>query len=261
MASLTQWTWVWVDSGSRWTGRPGMLQSMGSQRVGHDWATELNWLPLGVFFLLLLSLLPFLVCWFVCMMCVILCVHLRDLIFLPTFSSVIQITFFLLTCLQVCWFFCQLIFTAEPLQWIVNLGFAFYYLVLFNIYIYILPFYWSLFTETLSPYPYFCKHNFISLSSHHSLNSSSSEVSLSTQFTLWASSEADLVDFFRLWMGHSFPFSFFMSHNFWLKTEHFRYYPVAALDTDSPQPPPQGTIVLFACLSAWWLGFGCFDLE
>ena len=44
MASLTQWTWVWVNSGSRWwTGRPGVLQSMGSQRVGCDWATELNW--------------------------------------------------------------------------------------------------------------------------------------------------------------------------------------------------------------------------
>ena len=44
MASPTQCTWVWVNSGSWWwTGRPGMLQSMGSQRVGHDWATELNW--------------------------------------------------------------------------------------------------------------------------------------------------------------------------------------------------------------------------
>ena len=43
MASLTQWTWVWVNPGSWWwTGRPGVLQSMGSQRVGHDWATELN---------------------------------------------------------------------------------------------------------------------------------------------------------------------------------------------------------------------------
>ena len=42
--SLTQWTWVWVDSGSWWwTGRPGMLQFMRSQTVGHDWATELNW--------------------------------------------------------------------------------------------------------------------------------------------------------------------------------------------------------------------------
>jgi len=44
MAWPTQWTWVWVNSGSWWwTGRPGMLQFMGSQRVGHDWATELNW--------------------------------------------------------------------------------------------------------------------------------------------------------------------------------------------------------------------------
>ena len=50
MASPTQWTWVWVDSQSWWlTGRPGMLQSMGSQKVGHDWATGLNWteLPWG----------------------------------------------------------------------------------------------------------------------------------------------------------------------------------------------------------------------
>ena len=44
MASPTGWTLVWVSSGSWWwTGKPGMLQSMGSQRVGHDWATELNW--------------------------------------------------------------------------------------------------------------------------------------------------------------------------------------------------------------------------
>ena len=44
MASLTRWTQVWVNSRSRWwTGRPGELRLMGSQRVGHDWATELNW--------------------------------------------------------------------------------------------------------------------------------------------------------------------------------------------------------------------------
>ena len=44
MASPTQWTWVWVNSGSWWwTGRPGVLRFMGSQRVGHDWVTELNW--------------------------------------------------------------------------------------------------------------------------------------------------------------------------------------------------------------------------
>ena len=48
MASLTQWTWVWVSSGSWWwTGKPGVLQSMGSQRIGHDWATELNRLLLS----------------------------------------------------------------------------------------------------------------------------------------------------------------------------------------------------------------------
>ena len=44
MVSPTQWTWVWVDSRSCWwTGRPGVLQFMGPQRVGHDWVSELNW--------------------------------------------------------------------------------------------------------------------------------------------------------------------------------------------------------------------------
>ena len=44
MASLTQWRCVWVNSGSWWwTGRPGLLWSTESWRVGHDWATELSW--------------------------------------------------------------------------------------------------------------------------------------------------------------------------------------------------------------------------
>ena len=44
MASLTRWTWVSVNSGSWWwTGRSGVLRFMGSWRVGHNWATELNW--------------------------------------------------------------------------------------------------------------------------------------------------------------------------------------------------------------------------
>ena len=44
MASPTQSTWVWVNSRSRWwTGKPGVLQSMGSHRVVHGWVTELNW--------------------------------------------------------------------------------------------------------------------------------------------------------------------------------------------------------------------------
>ena len=44
MASLTQGARVWVNSGSLWwTGRPGVLRFMGSQRVGDNWATELNW--------------------------------------------------------------------------------------------------------------------------------------------------------------------------------------------------------------------------
>ena len=43
-ASPTWWTWVWVSSGNWWwTGKPGVQQSMGFRRVGHDWVTKLNW--------------------------------------------------------------------------------------------------------------------------------------------------------------------------------------------------------------------------
>ena len=54
MASPTQWTWVWVDSGSWWwTGRPGVLRFMGWQRVGHDWLPELNWMISSIFYMLI----------------------------------------------------------------------------------------------------------------------------------------------------------------------------------------------------------------
>ena len=52
MASPARWTWVWVSSGNLWwAGRPGVLQSMASQRVRHDWATELNWTTFVITFL------------------------------------------------------------------------------------------------------------------------------------------------------------------------------------------------------------------
>ena len=47
MATPTRWTWVWVDSGSCWTGRPWVLRFMGLWRVGHDWATEVKWTELN----------------------------------------------------------------------------------------------------------------------------------------------------------------------------------------------------------------------
>ena len=57
MASLTRWTWVWVNSGSWWwIGRPGVLRFMGSQRVRHDWATELNWLHYLQMFIIMIQL-------------------------------------------------------------------------------------------------------------------------------------------------------------------------------------------------------------
>ena len=65
MASLTQWRWLWVDSRSWWwTGRPGVLWSMGSRRVGHDWVTELNWI-IG-------SVQPLYICWLA------ICISLKD---------------------------------------------------------------------------------------------------------------------------------------------------------------------------------------
>ena len=66
MASPTQWKWVWVKSRSWWwTGRPGMLQFMGSQRVGHDWTTELHWrsLQLSLSFLIFEIIMCVLLVW------------------------------------------------------------------------------------------------------------------------------------------------------------------------------------------------------
>ena len=59
MASWTQWTWVWLNSGSWWwTGRSRVLESMVSQRVRHDWATELNWTVIYIFILKYISSIP-----------------------------------------------------------------------------------------------------------------------------------------------------------------------------------------------------------
>ena len=57
MASLTRWTWVGVSSRSRWwTAKPGVLPTIGLQRVGHDWAIELNWWLCWVFAVAWISL-------------------------------------------------------------------------------------------------------------------------------------------------------------------------------------------------------------
>ena len=57
MASPTRWTWVWASSGSWWwTGRPGVLQSMGSQRVRHNWEIELNSIKVSQAFFFLMHM-------------------------------------------------------------------------------------------------------------------------------------------------------------------------------------------------------------
>jgi len=64
MASPTRWTWVWVNSGRWWwTGRPGVLWFMASQRVGHDWATELNWTELRLGWISFLGIVLFIPLW------------------------------------------------------------------------------------------------------------------------------------------------------------------------------------------------------
>ena len=86
MASPTWWTWVWVGSQSWWwTGKPGVLQSLGSQRVGHKWETELN----SVYFLryctVRLKMFYFL-CSFLCMyICII---HARSITNLWQYSTI-----------------------------------------------------------------------------------------------------------------------------------------------------------------------------
>jgi len=70
MASSTQWTWVWVNSGSLWwTGRPRVLQSTGSQRVRHNLVTELNWITTFAFLwsriFFMLSQFCFLECFYI----------------------------------------------------------------------------------------------------------------------------------------------------------------------------------------------------
>ena len=69
MASLTRWTWVWASSRNWWrTGKPGMLQSMGSKRIRYNWATELNWTEttreVPILFLSFNLPINFVSCWF-----------------------------------------------------------------------------------------------------------------------------------------------------------------------------------------------------
>ena len=62
MASPTRWAWVWVNGSWWWTGRPGVLRFMGSQRVGCDWATELtDWTEVWVYIMLARTLMSYLI--------------------------------------------------------------------------------------------------------------------------------------------------------------------------------------------------------
>ena len=97
MASPTWWTWIWVDSGSWWwTGEPGVLQFMGSQRVGHDWVTELNWKSLLPFNIAYLFFLLYVMC-LLCPTC------LPVFVFVFVFSNLM--TIYLAVCIYSLWWF------------------------------------------------------------------------------------------------------------------------------------------------------------
>ena len=98
MASLTQWMWVWVNSGSWWwTGRPGVLWFMGLQRIGHDWVTELNWISFNPY------------------VCTILCVYFFTYMEVDTESSSNLLRDSkLVICLQsLCSFYCMAALSAS----------------------------------------------------------------------------------------------------------------------------------------------------
>ena len=91
MASPTQWTWVWVNSGSWWwTGRTGVLQSMGSQSQTHDWSTELNWS-----YILYLQLLLYWNNYWKCLYSIYISLHCRFCLFISTLSLSTSILFHL----------------------------------------------------------------------------------------------------------------------------------------------------------------------
>ena len=118
MASPTQRTWVWVNSGSWWwIGRPGVLQSMGSQRVRHDWAIELNWTECVYMYMCLCMHTCVLVslcvcmytfeCFHVCMhiyvcTCVSLCVHICACVYACVCVCMCDIYVCLSVCTSVC---------------------------------------------------------------------------------------------------------------------------------------------------------------
>lgn len=164
-----------------------------------------------------------------------------------SFLSLLQITSSLLICLQLCWFFCQLlVFTAELLQWIVEFGFVFFYLVLFsNVYFFIDRLYLKR----------HCHDSFISLSmvSFFSLSIIlvASLRSLVAESTIWASSNADLAACLfspRIWVTVAFFFTSLIILGWKLDI----------LDTIRQQLwipiPTPGIVVLFAYLFVYLFG-------
>ena len=97
MASPTRWTWVWVNSRSWWwTGRPGVLWFMGSQRIGHNWENELNWTDTHIYSTMLMYMYIYiLVCVYIYIQhcsCICVCVCVSALLniwtsFIKSFSQ------------------------------------------------------------------------------------------------------------------------------------------------------------------------------
>ena len=120
VVSRTQWTWVWVNSRSWWwPGRPSALQSMRLQRVGHDWATELNWVYIYIYVSLNLPIHPTLFSHLVSIHLFVLCVCVPEsfynyLVSLQAFPFRCPVYFLYNTSLSNIIFICEISYRSSP---------------------------------------------------------------------------------------------------------------------------------------------------
>ena len=126
MASLTQWIWVWVDSGSWWTGKPDVLQSTGLQRVRHDWATELCPYYCFLFFIS--------ICHFI-ILCSIFFMTYTSLLFILSAVSSLLLNLLLVTPICMCACVCMYvyIFYLQNFHLVIIFSFQFFVKIVYSV--------------------------------------------------------------------------------------------------------------------------------
>ena len=126
MASLTQWIWVWVDSGSWWTGKPDVLQSTGLQRVRHDWVTELCPYYCFLFFIS--------ICHFI-ILCSIFFMTYTSLLFILSAVSSLLLNLLLVTPICMCACVCMYvyIFYLQNFHLVIIFSFQFFVKIVYSV--------------------------------------------------------------------------------------------------------------------------------